>query len=132
MTGSKRWPRVDSMQFNLMQRELTVRHRLQSTQTLLEGLTGLGLDPVLKSDSLDVDAVALQSDRAVAGPRVPLLQWILMGLSGAAAIGSEVLAWTSGTTVLGRSSRWRCSPSPPVASIRCARGGSRYATFHST
>lgn len=88
---------VDSMQFNLMQRELTVRHRLQSTQTLLEGLTGLGLDPVLKSDSLDVDAVALQSDRAVAGPRVPLLQWILMGLSGAAAIGSEVLAWTSGT-----------------------------------
>ncbi|WP_395400955.1 hypothetical protein ACHMW6_25310 [Pseudoduganella sp. UC29_106] len=87
---------VESMHFNLMQRELTVRHRLGSTQALLKGLTGLGLDPVLKADSLDVSAAALQSNNAVEGFRIPILKWVLMGVSGVAAIGSEVLAWSSG------------------------------------
>ena len=87
---------VESMHFNLMQRELTVRHRLPSTQALLEGLTGLGLDPVLRADSLDVTAAAGQSGDAVADFRIPPLKWMLMGVSGAAAMGAEALAWTSG------------------------------------
>lgn len=88
---------IDSLHFNLMQRELTVRHRLPSTQPLLEGLAGLGLEPVLKADSLDGGLVALQPSNTATAPRIPYLRWILMSLSGAAAIGSEVLAWTSGT-----------------------------------
>lgn len=88
---------IDSLHFNLMQRELTVRHRLPSTQPLLERLAGLGLEPVLKADSLDGGSAALRSGDTDLPPRISYLHWILIGLSGAAALGAEVLAWASGT-----------------------------------
>lgn len=40
------------MHFNLIQRELTVQHRLNSVATIISSLKALNLDPALKSDIL--------------------------------------------------------------------------------
>lgn len=87
---------IESLHFNLMQRELTVRHRLRSTHELLAGLIGLGLDPVLKDDSLAGSTAAAQPVTDVTGVRISVSKWLLIGFSGIAAIGAETLAWTSG------------------------------------
>ncbi len=90
-------PGIEGMQFNLMQRELTVRHNLPSTVPIVTALKALDLDPVLKSDSLaspgelDDQAADLSGDY-----RISPLKWALMGVSGVSAIAAEVVAWSSG------------------------------------
>lgn len=87
---------VLGLEFNLMQRQLTVRHSLISTQALLQGLKELGLDPVLTADSLDAAATRMVRDSVAADYRIPPLKWIMMAVSGAAAFGSEAVAWSTG------------------------------------
>ncbi len=88
---------IDNLRFNLIQRELTVQHRLPSIDSITAILKALDLEPAVKSDSLrsaaspeDVHA-ALSADYAV-----PRRKWVLMGIAGLAAIGSEVVAWSTG------------------------------------
>jgi len=87
---------IVGMQFNLMARELTVQHTLPSTEEIVRTLKKLDLEPIIKSDSLNADsgadAVALSGDF-----RISRLKWILMSISGITAIGSEVVAWSTGT-----------------------------------
>ncbi len=87
---------VLGLEFNLMQRQLTVRHSLTSTLALLQGLTELGLDPVLKSDTLDPAATGSARDSIAADYRIPASKWIMMAVSGVAAFGSEAVAWSTG------------------------------------
>jgi Cd2+/Zn2+-exporting ATPase len=88
---------IESMQFNLMQRELTVQHHLASIAGLTAALSQLGLDPVVKSDSLAVagepgtETVPVSADY-----RIPRIKWLLMAVSGLSALGAEMVAWTSG------------------------------------
>jgi Cd2+/Zn2+-exporting ATPase len=88
---------IESMQFNLMQRELTVQHHLASIAGLTAALSQLGFDPVVKSDSLAVagepgaETVPVSADY-----RIPRIKWLLMAVSGLAALGAEMVAWTSG------------------------------------
>lgn len=88
---------VERLSFNLIQRELTVVHRLPSITPLVTTLESLDMDPAVKSDSL---AAALsESDRtsaATANFSIPRRRWLLLAVSGVAAIGAEVVAWVSG------------------------------------
>ncbi len=45
-------PGIDGLQFNLIQRELTVLHRLPSIDAIMETLKALDMGPAVKSDSL--------------------------------------------------------------------------------
>ena len=88
---------IDGLQFNLIQRELTVRHRLPSIDPITATLKALDMEPAVKADSLqvskspDAEHVELSADYAIARRK-----WALMGIAGMAAIGSEVMAGTSG------------------------------------
>ena len=88
---------IDNLRFNLMQRELTVQHRLSSIDSIMATLVALDLEPAVKSDSLrsaaspDDEHAALSADYAI-----PRRKWVLMGVAGLAAIGSEVVAWSTG------------------------------------
>jgi Cd2+/Zn2+-exporting ATPase len=90
---------IDAMQFNLMARELTVQHRLSSTQPIVSGLKKLDLAPLVKSDSLrtaaDLDPGVEPADLS-GDYRISPFKWTLMAISGVTAIGAEVVAWTTG------------------------------------
>ena len=85
------------MQFNLMQRELTVQHNLTSVDEIVRALEKLGLDPVVTADSLDATRADDADHHDLSGDyRIAPKTWVLMGISGVTAIASEVVAWTSG------------------------------------
>ena len=87
---------VDGMQFNLMARELTVRHRLASVEPIMAALAALGMDPLTKSDSLDFAPESTDLPDDVDSHRIPRRTWMLMAVSGAAAVGAEVVVWSTG------------------------------------
>ena len=85
--------RVDGMHgivrldFNLLERELTVVHRLGDPQTITAAL-----------DSLDMGSRLLEVDNR-ATPHAPVLnlrQRVLLAISGLGAVGAETAAWLSG------------------------------------
>lgn len=88
---------IEGLSFNLIQRELTVAHRLPSVAPLVATLKALDLDPVVKEDSL-----ASAPDAGVPTPAdpgdysIPRRRWVLLAVSGVAAVGAEVVAWTTG------------------------------------
>lgn len=84
--------RIESMSFNLMQRKLTVHHRLTSVGPLLAMLKSIDMDPVVIDDSLS----GTTQSTAVASFSIPRRRWWLLGVSGVAAISAEVIAWTTG------------------------------------
>jgi len=85
---------VGAMAFDLIQRELTVRHQLPSIAPIVATLKALDMQPAVKSDSLDPGAGSqLDADAQAAAYRIPARRWILLGLAGAAALGAEILAW---------------------------------------
>ena len=90
-------PGIDGLQFNLIQRELTVQHRLPSIDPITAKLKALDMEPAVKADSLQV---AKSPDDGHVEPSadysIPRYKWVLMGIAGLAAIGSEAMAWTSG------------------------------------
>lgn len=84
---------VVDMQFNLLGRELTVQHNLPSIAPLVATLSAIDMAPKVKSDSLD----ATVSNDEVPDFGIPVYKWVMVGVAGAAAIGAEVVAWTTGT-----------------------------------
>lgn len=79
---------VARLDFDLLARELTVHHRLDSTQPFVDALKALGMTP----SALEGNAGAAQEQSHGLKSR----QKILLAVSGIAAIGAEVLAWTTG------------------------------------
>jgi Cd2+/Zn2+-exporting ATPase len=86
---------IEAMQFNLIQRELTVQHRLPSVDAIVATLQALDMAPALKSDTLTgaVDLTAGAGDGAF---KISRRKWLLMALSGMTAVGAEVVAWSGG------------------------------------
>lgn len=88
---------IVGMQFNLMQRELTVHHNLPSVASIVTALKKLDLDPIVKFDSQNLEREGLADHGELSGDyRISPLKWTLMAISGVTAIASEVVAWTSG------------------------------------
>lgn len=89
---------IEGMRFNLMQRELTVKHNFLSAEPIMAALKALDLEPVLKSDSLALPGeLEAQTVDLSADYRISPLKWMLMGISGVSAASAEVVAWSSGT-----------------------------------
>jgi Cd2+/Zn2+-exporting ATPase len=76
---------VAGMEFNLMQRVLTVTHEPQAIERILEAIRALGFTPELSGD---VDANA----DMVAEPAKP---WWPLIVAGVAAIASEAASWSA-------------------------------------
>lgn len=88
---------IVGMQFNLMQRELTVQHNLMSVDPIVTALQKLDLDPVVKSDTLNLVRDGLADHHDLSGDyRISLRKWTMMGISGVTAVASEIVAWSSG------------------------------------
>ncbi|WP_297353030.1 cation transporter, partial [Paraburkholderia sp.] len=78
-----RMPYVRSLDFNLMQRVLTVVHAPEALGSILASLRSLDFDPQL------ADATAPLTNPPIA-PHKP---WWPLALAGAAAVGSEAVSW---------------------------------------
>ncbi|KAE8760014.1 heavy metal translocating P-type ATPase [Paraburkholderia madseniana] len=79
-----RMPSVRSMDFNLMQRVLTVVHAPDALETILAAIRSLDFTPEL------ADA---NPDTVTAAPRAPSKPWWPLALAGIAAVGSEAAGW---------------------------------------
>ncbi|MFM0364540.1 heavy metal translocating P-type ATPase [Paraburkholderia sediminicola] len=79
-----RMPSVRSMDFNLMQRVLTVVHTPDALETILAAIRSLDFTPEL------ADA---NPDTATAAPHAPSKPWWPLALAGIAAVGSEAAGW---------------------------------------
>ncbi|AIY42838.1 Lead, cadmium, zinc and mercury transporting ATPase [Collimonas arenae] len=86
---------IEAMQFNLIQRELTVQHRLPSVDSIVATLKALDMEPALKSDTL-TGATGLSEDLGDGAFRISRKKWLLMALSGITAVGAEVVVWSGG------------------------------------
>jgi Cd2+/Zn2+-exporting ATPase len=86
---------VEGMQFNLMERELTVQHRLPSIQPLVDAIVALGMDPAVRADSLGATPAMIEEPDED-GRRIPRRTWLMMAISGTSAIAAEIVAWASG------------------------------------
>lgn len=82
---------IDQLDFNLMQRELTVTHRLDDDKTILHALDSLGMEPRIRGE----DEAKEEAEEEGAAP-ISRAVWTTMGVSGAAAVFAEVLALTTG------------------------------------
>ncbi len=81
---------IVALEFDLMQRELTVKHELDDEGPIAAAIKELGMEPEpVGGASADAKASAGHGD-ASPWPKV------LLGVSGAAAIAAEVVAWTTG------------------------------------
>lgn len=79
---------IDGMTFDLMQRRLTVEHRLDDPKSIQAALESVGMDPVQLTGEEPED----HTHPSV----VPTMERILIALSGVAAIAAEVVSWSSG------------------------------------
>ncbi|HZR03316.1 MAG TPA: heavy metal translocating P-type ATPase [Burkholderiales bacterium] len=89
-------PGVDKLEFDLMQRELVVFHRLQNEQPLLQALGAIGMDAATTPAQTASDGRETR-EHLDEPDRVPRLTWILMAIAGITAIGAEIVAWITGS-----------------------------------
>ncbi len=82
---------ITELDFNLMQRKLTVTHALGKSDAIKQALIAIDMHAV----PLVATAVRAQSDNAP--PPNSHKKWWLLGLGGIAAILAEAIAWTGGT-----------------------------------
>lgn len=80
-------PGIVGLDFKLLDRELTVYHRLDDTQPIAAALNALGMAPSL----LEAGA-----PRTALPPAVSARLKAALAVSGLAALGAEAVAWTSG------------------------------------
>lgn len=82
---------ITELDFNLMQRKLTVTHTLGKSDAIKQALIAIDMHAV----PLVATAVRAQSDNAP--PPNSQKKWWFLGFGGVAAILAEVIAWTGGT-----------------------------------
>ncbi len=77
---------VVGLDFNLIDRELTVHHQLDDTQTITTALDSLDMAPSLLGASTPSSPIS---------PALATHQKWLLAIAGSAAISAEVIAWTT-------------------------------------
>ena len=82
---------IDRLDFDLMRRELTVTHRLKDDASLLDALNSLGMEPKTVTPGTEGASSAPREHPAA----VSRATWVLMSVSGLAAVAAEVIAWTT-------------------------------------
>jgi len=84
-------PGVLTLDFNLLERTLKVTHALPDPNPITEAIAALDMAPVLQSPGN-----APRSTSSATPPAISRNQWILTVVAGAAAIGSEAVAYSTG------------------------------------
>ncbi|RZI39815.1 heavy metal translocating P-type ATPase, partial [Herbaspirillum sp. HC18] len=98
---------ITALDFNLMQRKLTVSHHLDDASAILNALRAIGMQAVPQAPA--------DNATETARPTVSRKQWWLMGIAGVAAILAEVVAFTTGAE--------RSWPVIALALVAIATGG---------
>jgi len=80
---------IHRLEFNTLDRELTVHHSLTDTTGIVSLLSAIDMHP----RELTGDRPRRQAKEEL---RSVLGSWWLLGIGGAAAVGSEIIAWTTG------------------------------------
>lgn len=80
---------ISRLDFNLLDRQVTVHHNLANTEGIVARLKAINMSP------RELDAPRKQQAVKPA-PHTFIGSWWLLAISGAAAIGSEIVAWTTG------------------------------------
>ena len=83
-------PSVKGMEFNLMQRVLTIEHTPDSLDTVADAIRSLGFTPEMPDSAGKLDASIAETPKP----------WWPLALAGAAAIGSEAASWLGASTWL--------------------------------
>lgn len=73
---------IEGLEFNLIQRRLTLTHRPEALESALKALDAIGLEGVVESEA---------AERVAPGPAVARRTWILMGVAGIAAVAAELM-----------------------------------------
>ena len=73
---------IEGLDFNLMQRRLTLTHRPEALEPALKALDAIGLEGVVESEA---------AERVAPGPAVARRTWMLMGVAGIAAAAAELI-----------------------------------------
>ena len=81
---------IGELAFNLMDRRLTVTHALDDEQSIQEALREIGMEAV-PAPQAQPDACSNCEADIPAGTRKI---WVMMAVSGVAAMAAEILAWT--------------------------------------
>ena len=88
---------IDEIDFDLMNRKLTVRHRIDDPRSLLVALESVGMDPVPAEEYQGGGFEAHDHESHAHGPRGWLRgERLLLGLSGAFAAAAEIVAFGTG------------------------------------
>lgn len=82
-------PGIHELRFNLIQRELTVRHELPDDQPILAALETLGMEPE-REDDADCKSCGRDDEK---GGAVSHTAKLLVGISGIAAFAAEISGW---------------------------------------
>jgi len=80
-------PGIVRLDFNLLDRELTVYHRLDDPQAIAAALDDLDMDPRLLAADMPTSAVP---------PALSARQKGLLAISGVTAVGAEAITWITG------------------------------------
>lgn len=83
-------PGIGDLIFNLMDRRLTVTHTLADEQPILDALREIGMKAVPAPQAQPDICSNCEADT----PAVSRKIWVMMAVSGAAALAVEILAWT--------------------------------------
>lgn len=78
---------ITDLRFNLMQRELTVQHTLETEQPIIAALEDIGLGPDSSEESHD------DHDHDVSADPKGLQTKLLLGMSGVFAFAAEIISW---------------------------------------
>ena len=86
---------VFGLDFDLINRVLTVNHTLTQTTSIDAVLAGIGMAGVPLSGER-IDAGTAASPGEAEAPSISRWQWLMMAVAGVAAIGSEIVAYATG------------------------------------
>lgn len=86
---------IETLDFRLMDRQLTVTHRLPDEAPLLAALDSLGMGAKLQSAAPDAESIATDEKEGHSETVPPATRW-LMGLSGITALAAEGVAYATG------------------------------------
>ena len=83
---------VERLDFNMMEREVAVSHELEDDGDIFAALSSLGLGAQRKAPASEATSAGVEAS----SPPVPQVPKVLLGISGVAALGAELLAHASG------------------------------------
>jgi len=83
------FPGVSGLEFNLLQRRLTLNHTAEALPGALDALRGLGFDPVVQNKTCAVNL-------SVEPPALNRRELAVLGFAGVCAVAAEVTHWASG------------------------------------